>query len=97
MDNANYTIYQRINEPQRLLGCSIPEIVTVFFIIVFAWTRSCLLTGFVVSALFIGCVRYLRGDQGKGWFLSLCYWYLPGDFFVFLKGTPLSYKRFWIS
>jgi type IV conjugative transfer system protein TraL len=66
-------------------------------IIVFSWAKSSLITGFVVSAFFIGLVRYLRGDQGKGWFLGLCYWYLPGDFFVFLKGVPLSYKRFWLS
>ncbi|OGT34146.1 MAG: type IV conjugative transfer system protein TraL [Gammaproteobacteria bacterium RIFCSPHIGHO2_02_FULL_39_13] len=93
-----YIVCKTLDQPVRVIGLPLDE-----FILMAAISGIFFMLGKPVLAAFLGlmtiiALRIMKKGQGSGWLLNVCYWYLPEIFLkAFLRFTPASHKREWIS
>ena len=97
-DTSKYIICKTLDERGKFLWLPIEEIVPALTIGVTFLLMNSPMIGLTLGAAWFFGIRRAKGAQGATWLYSKIFWYGPSFLLQpFLKKTPMSDQRHWIS
>ena len=93
-----YRVPTSLDAPNRLVGLPLDEALPAFALFVLLFMAGDLIWAFVLGAAVVVGLKYLKRGQGRGYVVSLMYWYLPSCLTALLLAhTPPSHQRHYLA
>lgn len=97
MNAQSHKIYARLDEPRRVVGLTLDELIPMGFIGVMCFLTHYYLTGMAILALTHATLKYFKQGRGFEHLLSRIFWVMPGSAHkIAFKRTPEFVKRHFV-
>ena len=93
-----YVVCKTLDQPTRIVGLPVDEFIIAEILMgIFIFMGKLILSmGIAIPTVVL--IRVMKKGHGAGWLLNVLYWYLPQNLTkVFVRFTPASHQREWIS
>lgn len=93
-----YIVCKTLDQPARIIGLPMDEFILMAIVSSVFFILGKPILAMILGLLTIISIRVMKRGQGSGWLINIIYWYMP-DFMLkaFIRFTPPSHKREWIS
>ena len=93
-----YRVSKFLNQPRRVLGCTMDEFVPAFTAILVGLCLSWLLSSLIFAGTWVFTIKYCKSKYGTAFLMVGIYWYTSAAISrnIFPKTPPSDYK-YWLS